>query len=231
MASVTALAIIALVLAAIAAARRLVRTAGALAVVGVLAVAGPQLLQALDGPLDELRDAGVDVRAAVDTIGAIASDEDATSEDATSARGPEAVDGDTFHVREDGEQVSVRVALVDAGESSSARYGRPTCGGTQATRFAEEWADRRKSVRLQRVAGLPRTDRYDRRLARVVDTKNRDYGLAAVRDGWARVTVYEDPTGDGADYLDRLRTAEKQARDANRGAWATCNWRDQEGVK
>lgn len=222
----TALAIIAIVLAAVAVARRLVRTAGALALVALLAVAGPQLIEALDGPLDELRDAGVDVRAGVETIGAIAS-----GEETTNAAGPEAVDGDTIKVREDGEEVNVRVALVDAGESSSSRYGRPTCGGSQATRFAEDWADRRESVRLQRVAGLPRTDRYDRRLARVVDTKNRDYGLAAVRDGWARVTVYEEPTGAGAAYLARLRDAETQARDADRGAWGACNWRDQEGVK
>lgn len=222
----TALAIVAIVLAAVAGARRLVRTAGALALVALMAVAGPQIMEALDGPLNELRDAGVDVRAGVETIGTIAS-----GEETTNAAGPEAVDGDTIKVREDGEKINVRVALVDAGESSSSRYGRPTCGGQQATRFAEDWADGRETVRLQRVDGLPRTDRYDRRLARVVDTKNRDYGLAAVRDGWARVTVYEEPTGTGAAYLDRLRDAEDRAREAGRGAWGACDWRKEDGVE
>ena len=85
-------------------------------------------------------------------------------------------------------------------------------------------------MRLRRVPGLPDEDRYQRRLARITDTRaGRDYGLAAVRRGWARVTVYEPPQGAGADYLARLRAAEARARTAGRGAWSRCGWRDQGG--
>ena len=108
-----------------------------------------------------------------------------------------AIDGDTFVVTGDGAPVTVRVALIDAGESSAKRYGQPTCGGVQAERFARSWAARVRTASLRRIPGLPREDRYRRRLARVTGGAGDDYGLAAVSQGWARVTVYESPRGSG----------------------------------
>ena len=142
-----------------------------------------------------------------------------------------AIDGDTFIVTGDGAPVTVRVALIDAGESSATRYGQPTCGGAQAERFARAWAARLRTVELRRIPGLPREDRYRRRLARITGPAGADYGLAAVRHGWARVTVYEPPSGTGADYLARLRIAQARARGAGRGAWGRCDWRNRPGVE
>jgi len=142
--------------------------------------------------------------------------------DPGAAARPRVVDGDTFALA--GAGVTVRVALVDAGESSASRYGRPTCGGAEAKRFAEAWADRHGSVRVRAVRGLPREDRYDRRLGRVVGATGSDYGLAVVGRGWARVTVYEPPRGSGAVYLARLRAAEAGARAGDRGGWGRCRW-------
>ena len=213
---VTALA----VLAVLAALRRLVRMAVGLAGLALLAGAGPQLLAGVEGPLSGV---GAELRAVVEAV--------TGGSGGTSARRAEAIDGDTFEVRSGGEPIKVRVALVDAGESSGSRYGRPTCGGWRATRFAHAWAERRSAVRLRRVGGLPAEDRYGRRLARLVDRRGRDYGLAAVRRGWARITVYEQPTGAGASYLAALRAAEARARAEGRGAWGVCDWRDQDGVR
>ncbi|MDP9376603.1 MAG: thermonuclease family protein [Actinomycetota bacterium] len=137
---------------------------------------------------------------------------------------PEAIDGDTFKVQQGNELVTVRVALIDAGESSRLRYGRPTCGGRQARKFARRWARNRHELELRRVSGLPRTDRYDRRLARLVDRRGDDYGSAVVRRGWARVVVYEKPRGLGAAYLLQLRGAQAQARRKGRGGWTACRW-------
>ena len=140
-----------------------------------------------------------------------------------------AIDGDTFVVAGDGAPLTVRVALIDAGESSAKRYGQPTCGGAQAERFAQAWAARFRTASLRRVPGLPREDRYRRRLARVTGSAGHDYGLAAVSQGWARVIVYESPRGSGAGYLARLRVVEARARAARRGAWGRCDWRERSG--
>jgi len=145
--------------------------------------------------------------------------------------GLRAIDGDTFVVTDDGARLTVRVALIDAGESSAMRYGQPTCGGAEAERFARTWAARLRTVQLQQVPGLPREDRYRRRLARITGPAGADYGLAAVTRGWARVTVYEPPRGTGAGYLARLRIAQSRARGAGRGAWSRCDWRNRSGVE
>ena len=194
----------ALILAAVTLAavlRRLTRTAVVLLLAAVVLGAGPTVISSLEDLGDERSDGS-----------------DATQ--------PRAVDGDTFSVdrRAGSGRLNVRVALIDAGEASSARFGHPTCGGGQAKRFASRWAARHRSVRLRPVAGLPREDRYDRRLARIAGRDGHDYGIAVVRRGWARVVVYEQPRGTGAAYLARLRSLEAAARAARRGGWGTCGW-------
>ncbi len=213
---VTALA----VLAVLAALRRLVRTAVSLCLIAVLAGLSPQVFPGFGG---SLRDVALEARDAVESV--------VGGDGTASASRADAIDGDTFELRAGGEPMKVRVALVDAGESSGSRYGEPTCGGLRATRFAQGWAERRAAVRLRGVSGLPREDRYGRRLARLVDRRGRDYGLAAVRSGWARIAVYEQPKGSGATYLARLRAAEGRARQARRGAWGVCDWLRDDGVR
>jgi endonuclease YncB( thermonuclease family) len=206
----TIVVVIAAVLALAAALRRLARTAVALVGIALALGAGPTVLASLD-------DLGVALPGG--------------PERGSGAMTPRTVDGDTFNISQDGGrgQVTVRVALVDAGEASSTRYGRPTCGGEQAKRFASRWATRHSSVQLRRVAGLPPEDHYGRRLARVVGRDGRDYGRALVQRGWARVVVYEPPRGSGAAYLARLRRAEATARHALRGGWGRCGWARKSG--
>lgn len=203
----TLVAVVAVVLAVVALVRRALRMAMSLLVLSVLGGAAPLAFGGQSGIGDRVREAIEAVTGLGDGAGGRVR----------------AVDGDTFKLSASGGDVTVRVALVDAGESSSQRYGHPTCGGSQAKRFAERWADRHDDVRLRGVAGLPARDRYDRRLARVLDDQGRDYGLAAVRSGWARVVVYETPRNTGAAYLLRLRAAEATARAEGRGAWQACD--------
>jgi len=200
-------------LALAAALRRLARTAMALLVVALALGAGPTVLAGLEN-LEDL-----DARLPAELGGR------------SGATKPRAVDGDTFHISQGGARVTVRVALLDAGEASGARYGHPTCGGEQAKRFAARWAARHGIVQLRRVPGLPREDRYQRRLARMTGRDGGDYGLAVVRRGWARVAVYEPPRGSGVTYFARLRSAEASARNARRGGWGRCSWAHQPGVE
>lgn len=128
------------------------------------------------------------------------------------------VDGDTVHVRAGGASTTVRLALVDAPESSRLRYGHAECGGAQAARFLRGLVAGRE-VRLRRPGGEDR-DRYGRAVRELV-VDERSVDLALLEAGWAR--PYRVPSRDGGAAANRAaRAAADAARRADRGAWALC---------
>ncbi len=62
-------------------------------------------------------------------------------------------------------------------------------------------------------------DRYGRLLAYVNTRSGADLAARQLRAGWARVYVYESPF----QRVARFRTAQRHARDADRGVWGACD--------
>lgn len=113
-------------------------------------------------------------------------------------------DGDTFHCT-DG--TKVRMLTIDSPE----RGQGPSYG--QATRALTRYLGHRRTVQLER--DVRPLDQYGRTLAYVWagDTLVNE---AMVRDGWA--VLYTLPPN--VRYVDRIRRAERDARQHTRGLWA-----------
>jgi endonuclease YncB( thermonuclease family) len=135
------------------------------------------------------------------------------------ARVVRVVDGDTVHVRtSDGHDERVRLALVDAPETSTTRYGRAECGGAEATAFLSRLADGRR-VELRRPGGEDR-DRFGRAVAELV-AGGRSVDEQLVAAGWAK--PFRVPTGaGGAEANRRIRAAADRARTERAGVWRLC---------
>lgn len=132
------------------------------------------------------------------------------------------VDGDTIRVRIGARTERVRLIGIDTPELQ--HFGDPEqCGAAAATRalrrLAFTPAGRGRSVRLIADPTQDRRDRYDRLLAYAEVLGGPDLGEAQLRAGWARVYVYG-----GAPFqrVKAYRAAEREARDAGRGAWSRC---------
>jgi micrococcal nuclease len=124
------------------------------------------------------------------------------------------VDGDTLHVRRDGHDVTIRLIGVDAPEID--QYGgRAECFGARAARFATGILEDRH-VRLE--LDQERLDQYDRTLAYVYLEDGEMLNVVLVRRGFARVTIY--PPNDL--YEERLRAAQRAARERGAGLWSAC---------
>lgn len=129
------------------------------------------------------------------------------------------VDGDTVHVRpRDGGDETVRLALVDAPETSTTRYGRAECGGTEAAAFLTRLVDDR-DVAFRRPGGEER-DRFGRAVAElVVDRRSVDEQLVAA--GWAK--PFRVPSAEGGAAANRrIRALADGARDDRVGVWRLC---------
>ena len=132
-------------------------------------------------------------------------------------------DGDTLRLRSGrsgpalarGVDTPVRLLEIDTPES--VHPGQPDqC-------FAEEAADRLASLaplgsRVWAVPDRELTDRYDRTLLYLWNSKGVFVNLRMVRDGFARAVLY--PPNDR--HIDRMRAAEQRAQAARRGVWAAC---------
>lgn len=129
------------------------------------------------------------------------------------------VDGDTVHVRpRGGGDETVRLALVDAPETSTTRYGRAECGGTQAAAFLARLVDDR-DVTFRRPGGEER-DRFGRAVAElVVDGRSVDDRLIAA--GWAKPFRVPSAAG-GAAANRRVRALADAARAERAGVWRLC---------
>ena len=125
----------------------------------------------------------------------------------------EVTDGDTFRVLPVGREVTVRLIGIDTPEV--AWYGGTAeCYGGQAGRFLR---NRLGDERVRLEFDEERRDPYGRALAYAYH-RGRMLNMVLVRGGYARVTIYEPNDR----YEDRLRAAERAARDNGAGLWSAC---------
>lgn len=129
------------------------------------------------------------------------------------------VDGDTVDVRLASNGVTKRVRLL--GIDTPEKYG-PTveCGAHRATDSMAAMAPIGTRVVLVSDPTQALRDRYDRLLRYVVRSRDSvDLNKRQIVKGLARVYVYDN---DPFKRVDAYRTAQYNARTANRGLWATC---------
>jgi micrococcal nuclease len=127
-------------------------------------------------------------------------------------------DGDTIRVSLNGRTERIRMALLDAPEASSTRYGRPECGGSEATRRLENLLDGGR-VTLTRPSSENR-DKFGR-LVREVRVDGRSVDEQMIRGGWAK--PYRVPAADGGAAANRrIARAAATAKRKQRGVWALC---------
>ncbi len=123
------------------------------------------------------------------------------------------VDGDTLVVRIGSETERVRLLNVDTPESVHPDDSRNTVLGARAADYTRRRLENAQ-VRLE-AGGDESHDRYGRRLAYVL-VDGRNFNIELVREGWSEyVTKY----GASERYDREFRTAEKEARKAERGIW------------
>jgi endonuclease YncB( thermonuclease family) len=144
------------------------------------------------------------------------------------------VDGDTIRVRR-GIRRTYTVRLIGIDTPETKRPGTPVeCGGPEAsssmfrlgfTRPRDTDGDglydrkggRGRRVKVSTDPTQDRRDSYGRLLAYVRTAKG-SLATAQLRAGAATVYVFENPF----EQLGAFQAAEASARDAGRGAWATC---------
>jgi micrococcal nuclease len=124
------------------------------------------------------------------------------------------VDGDTFHVRRGGRDVTVRLIGIDAPEVDW-YGGSAECFGNRAGRVAVRLLEGR-TVRLEYDRERP--DQYGRTLAYAYLPDGRMVNVVLAHRGLARVTIF--PPNDRHD--ERLRQAEAEARRDGVGLWSAC---------
>jgi endonuclease YncB( thermonuclease family) len=121
------------------------------------------------------------------------------------------LDGDTIHVMENGQAVSLRLVGIDAPEVSHGKNQPGQPFSQTATKYLAALV-LNKPVEFKDFG----TDRYGRRLA-VVFVDGREANLELLKAGLAEVYRGAATTGQPmASYWQ----AEKEARDAGRGMWA-----------
>lgn len=123
------------------------------------------------------------------------------------------VDGDTIVLR-GGERV--RLIGIDTPETKDPRR-EVQCFGEEASRRTSTLLPGGEKVRL--VYDVERHDRYDRTLAYVYRASDGLFVNAAlVRDGYASAYTYPPNVA----HADELVALQREARDAGRGLWGTC---------
>ncbi len=122
------------------------------------------------------------------------------------------VDGDTIRVHLDGAVQRVRLILIDAPEVGD----NLECYGDEATRFVAALLPVGAPVRLER--DVSETDRFDRLLRYVYLADGRMLNELIVAEGFANVATFPPDLK----HLDRMREAERAAREAGRGLWSAC---------
>jgi len=125
----------------------------------------------------------------------------------------EAVDGDTVHVRIDGDEESVRYIGIDTPESVIPGE-RPECFGKRAAELNRSLVE---GERVTLIFGAERRDHYDRLLAYIY-LGERFINAEIVRRGFARTLAIAPNT----DFADRFARLQQVAANAGRGLWAAC---------
>ena len=121
------------------------------------------------------------------------------------------VDGDTIDAQRSGRSVRVRILGIDTPERGDCGFGPAT---SFATRFLMD-----QEVALVGDPSQDQRDRYGRLLAYVDRNGKQDYGLAAIKAGYAKAYVYDAPVLRHDDYT----AAETRAEKSDRGNWAACD--------
>ncbi len=122
----------------------------------------------------------------------------------------EVVDGDTVRYSVGPRSVTARVLGIDAPETG-------TCAGAEAT----DWAMSTllgSTVRVHYDDSQQPSDRYGRELVYLTLSDGRDYSTETAREGHAE---YYD-VGVPVIKASAIRSAETQARNAERGLWGEC---------
>jgi micrococcal nuclease len=133
------------------------------------------------------------------------------------------VDGDTLWVRIDdpdgplvaGATHKIRLLEIDTPETQDPRRG-VQCWGPEASAFTKRELPVGAPVFLTRDD--QDTDRYGRFLRYVWTGDGTLFNAEAVRQGHARVVLYEP----NDEHIELLRAAEEEARAAGRGLWGRC---------
>lgn len=131
------------------------------------------------------------------------------------------VDGDTFHVLLEGQDVTVRVLGIDTPET--VKPGSPVeCMGPEASDFAHAVLED-SVVTLEFDTSQDRMDKYGRLLAHAwierPDGTLALYAGEAVSRGLADERIYGD---EPHAWHDELAAVEVQAREQGRGMWGAC---------
>ncbi len=158
-----------------------------------------------------------------------------TKEDCTLIEN-EANDGDSFHVRVNKRHYIFRLLFVDTPESDdglpervkeqAAYFGiSPEDAvkvGKEAVKFSREFLSKPFTVYTQFDDAMGRSAK-DRDYAIITGADGRDLGVALVEAGLARIHGLQETPEDEVSVSKmnmRLKTAENQAKNAKRGAWA-----------
>lgn len=121
------------------------------------------------------------------------------------------IDGDTLQVEMNGQNIRVRYIGVDAPESTRI----VECFGREATKFHRTLVNGQQ-LRLER--DVSETDRFGRLLRYAYLPDGRMVNEILIREGYATARSFPPDVK----YQDRLRAAEKEARNARRGLWSKC---------
>lgn len=135
-------------------------------------------------------------------------------EDATNALVTDVVDGDTIKARFRGRIITVRLIGVDAPELVGPDYSIE-CFAPKASQYATQVLDGQR-VRLE--IDVDELDRYDRTLA-YVWLGDRLFNEQLVSGGFAIAGTYPP----NVSYDQRLRSAQREARNHDRGLWGQCD--------
>lgn len=127
----------------------------------------------------------------------------------------EVIDGDTVMVSDGTEFISVRIIGIDAPETVHAPGG-PECYNTEATLFADRTLAG-QTVHLATDPTQDTFDQYNRLLAYVTLSDDRDFGELMIEDGYAREYTFK-----GRAYINQAtyRAAEETAKAENTGLWS-----------
>ena len=123
------------------------------------------------------------------------------------------IDGDTIKAMFLGRDITVRLIGIDAPEVAGP-YTSMECFGPRASEFATRALDG-QPVRLE--FDVEELDRFDRTLA-YVWLGDRLFNEELVRGGFATVATFPPNVA----YVDRFRSAERDARAHDRGLWGEC---------
>jgi len=131
----------------------------------------------------------------------------------TSVQVVQVVDGDTIRVDLGGRETPVRLIGIDTPERDGP-FTDEECFGARASRFTADALDGR---RVDLEFDVERTDRFDRTLA-YIWVEGSLFNERILREGYAVLATFPP----NVRYVQRLRAAQRRARDARAGLWGVC---------